>query len=158
MCDYLCDRVGRIFLADGRALECLLLPEIANDIHQVDADHLTVPRLERISHFTRLPVDDGRWSPADILQKLDLHRGVRAVIVNLAETLASQVAGPDRGAVGDIVSAHHRVLAIIQEEFDFGHVSGAVDDVYDLSSANRALARLACHVNDLGTNGHNMIN
>lgn len=151
------DRFGRIFLADGRALECLLLAEITHDIYEIGADHVSLSGLEHFSYFARLPVDDGRWSPTDILQKLDLHRGVRAVIVDLAETLTSQVAGPDRGTAGDIVSAHHGLLAVIQEEFDLGHIAGAVDDVYDLSSADRALARLACHVDDLGTNSHDMI-
>ena len=99
-------------------------------------------------------VDDGRGSRTDILQQLDPHRGVRAVVVDLAEALASQVAGPDRGTAGDGVATHDRLFAVLQEEFCLGHVAGSVDDIYDLSATDRALDRFAGLIDDSCMYGH----
>ncbi len=85
---------------------------------------------------------------ADVIQKLDLDRSVRAVGVDLAEALAAAGTGPDRRVARDVVPAHYSVSPVLEKEFDLGHISRAVDDVDGPLSAYRALARLADNVND----------
>lgn len=83
---------------------------------------------------------------ADVIQKLDLDRSVRAVGVDLAEALAAAGTGPDRRVARDVVPAHYSVSPVLEKEFDLGHISRVVDDVDGPLSAYRALARLADNV------------
>lgn len=155
--DVPCRCLGIIF-ADGGDNQRLVLVELRGNLHAVVVDGRMVMPGQCVIHTVGLPVDDGKFGRADVLQELWLHGRIAAVWQDLAETLASGGTGPDGRPPGDVVAAHDGRDAVLQEEFRFLHVAGSVDDVHDFIPTNRALARLAEDIDDASPGCHRSLN